>query len=87
MAKHKPAKYEVASKPELCAKGNGGKKLTLRIFLMGIIKIFEHGTQELIGIPSINDSSRVRFELLRTMLGVTEICIKMSVEKYYRFLV
>lgn len=29
MAKHEPKNYAVASKPELCAKGNGGKELTL----------------------------------------------------------
>jgi hypothetical protein len=30
LAKHEPDNYEVASKPELCAKGNEGKDLRLR---------------------------------------------------------
>lgn len=35
LAKHEPDNYEVASKPELCAKGNGGKDLRLRKSLNG----------------------------------------------------
>jgi hypothetical protein len=35
LAKHEPENYEVVSKPELCAKGNGGKDLRLRKSLNG----------------------------------------------------
>jgi len=35
LAKHEPENYEVASKPELCAEGNGGKDLRLRKALTG----------------------------------------------------
>jgi len=35
LAKHEHENYEVASKPELCVKGNGGKDLRLRKDLNG----------------------------------------------------
>jgi RNA:NAD 2'-phosphotransferase (TPT1/KptA family) len=76
LAKHEPGNYKVASKPKLWANDNDGKYIKLRKYLNGQKKAPQAWCTRTDRYSIIEDLARSRFELLRTMLGVTEICIK-----------
>jgi len=76
LAKHEPENYEIASKLELCAKGSEGKDLRLRKSLNKQNKDPRAWRKRIDHHSIMEDLAISRFELLRTILGVAEICIK-----------